>query len=365
MLSRAAVIRAAGGPFHVEPVDIDDPRDDEVLVRIVATGICRTDLSTRATHLPPAPPVVVGHEGAGIVERIGAAVTGVRPGDHVVLTYATCGACWPCATGMPAYCSRFFVSNFAGRRSDGSTPIRDASGREINANYFGQSSLAAHAIVRENNLVVIDRAVPLHLAATLGCSVLTGAGAVLGRPESLPSDAVAVFGCGGVGLSAVLAARAAGYPVIIAVNRSEARRRIARDLGATHVLDPADEDLVERIHQITGGGVDYAVETTAVPEILRAAVESLHASGTCAVIGTTSPGVTAPLPIMAITAGRTVSGVPMGGVAPRRLVPRLIDLQHRGTLPIDRLITTYAADRINDAVDDAENARVVKPVIRW
>jgi aryl-alcohol dehydrogenase len=365
MLSRAAVIRAAGGPFGIEPIDIDDPRDDEVLVKIAATGICRTDLSTRAAQLPPAPPVVVGHEGAGIVQRVGPAVTRVRPGDQVVLTYATCGTCRPCANAMPAYCNRFFVANFGGRRSDGSTPIRDASGADINGNYFGQSSMAAHALARESNLVVVDRDFPPHLAAALGCSVLTGVGAVLGRPDALPTDTVAVFGCGSVGLSAVLAARAAGCKVIVAVNRSEGRRRLARELGATHVLDPADEDLVARIHQITGGGVDYAVETTAVPAILRAAIESVHACGTCAVIGTTAPDRTAPMPIMAVTAGRTVSGVPMGGVAPRMLIPRLVDLQRSGTLPFERLITTYRVDQINDAADDAERARVVKPVILW
>ena len=230
----AAVVREKGGPFIIEDVELDDPRPDEILVRMVATGICHTDVTLR--NNPLTLPIVLGHEGAGIVEKVGACVTKVKPGDAVVLSYVYCGHCSNCREGLPAYCTQSVTATFGGVRSDGTTTL-SANGRKIHGNFFGQSSLATYALTYENNVIKVRPDAPLELLGPLGCGIQTGAGAVINSLRVKAGSTIAVFGLGSVGLSAVMAARIAGCPKIVGVDVKPNRLDLASELGATHVLD--------------------------------------------------------------------------------------------------------------------------------
>lgn len=360
----AAVTPSKGTPFQLQEVDLEEPRDNEVLVRITASGICHTDLIVRDQWYPPELPAVLGHEGAGVVERTGAAVADLRPGEKVVLSFNHCRTCRMCLTGRPAYCLQFFPCNFGGRRLDGSTTVRGGDGAELNANFFGQSSFSTYALAPEHTLVKMPEDAPLELLAPLGCGVQTGAGAVLNSLHPTDGSSIAVFGAGGVGLSAVMAAKVADCATIIAVDLQPTRLELAAELGATHTLDGRDEDLVERITELTGGGVGYAVETTASPRVLRTAVDALGVGGTCGVVGAAPIGTEVALDMSSLLPfGRTVRGIVEGDSVPRLFIPRLYELYRAGRFPFDRLIKTYPFEAINQAAEDSERGRTVKPVV--
>ncbi|MFI2211304.1 NAD(P)-dependent alcohol dehydrogenase [Streptomyces sp. NPDC020141] len=362
---RAAVVREKGGPFVFEDLVLDTVlRPDEVLVGVVATGVCQTDLHVRDRHLPTPLPVVLGHEGAGIVERVGSAVTAVAPGDRVVMSYRSCGRCRSCLTGSPAYCALSFPLNFGGSRIDGTNALHNGE-EEIHGHFFGQSSFATHALATERNVVRIDdRDLPLELLAPLGCGLQTGAGAVLNSLTVEAGASVVVIGAGTVGLSAVMAAKIAGASPVIAVDIVPERLALARELGATHTIDGAHEDTAARIADITGGGADYVLEITARPDMLTLAVDALAPLGTAALIGGAPAGAHAPVNMNALLGGRTLRGIAQGDSVPQLFIPRLIDLHRAGHFPFDRLITLYDFDHINEAVDDARSGAVVKPVLR-
>ncbi|HSA53258.1 MAG TPA: NAD(P)-dependent alcohol dehydrogenase [Yinghuangia sp.] len=354
----AAVIRDKGGPFLIERITLEAPRPDEVLVRLAGTGLCHTDLLSRDGVLPPAPPVVLGHEGSGVVEAVGAAVAGLEPGDHVVLAPAHCGTCRMCLTGHPMHCVAFPPLNLRGRRRDGSTAYRDGDGRELHAHYFGQSSLATHAVVQARGVVRVDRDAPLELLGPLGCGFQTGAGTVLEALRPPPGSSIAVFGAGAVGLAAVMAARIAGCTRIIAVDLHPHRLDLARELGATDVV-PAEK--AAAIGAETGG-VDFAVDAVGLPETLRAAVGALAMGGTAALVGSAGTGREVSLGMVGLM-GRTVKGVLEGDVVPALFIPRLLELHRAGLFPFDRLIRTYPFADVEQAADDAEKGRTVKPVL--
>jgi aryl-alcohol dehydrogenase len=359
-----AVVREQGGPFLLERVALDGPRPDEVLVQVVAAGMCHTDLLVRDSR-PASLPAVLGHEGAGIVQEVGSEVRGLTPGDKVVLSFPSCGACIRCRTGRSAYCDSIAALKFGCARPDGSVATTDAHGRPVGDHFFGQSSFGTLAVAYARNVVKLPDDVDLRIAGPLACGVQTGAGTVLDVLRVSPGSSVAVFGAGSVGLCAVMAARLAGATTIIAVNRRASRLQLAAEFGATHVFSPTDVDPVEAIRDATGGrGVDHAFETTGVPEVLTQAVRSLDSLGTCAYVGTAPPGVTGGIPMLeAMTKGLTVRGVLQGDSTPIRTIPRLLDLQARGLLPFDRLITHYRLDEINRAAADTESGDVVKPVL--
>jgi aryl-alcohol dehydrogenase len=358
------VVRQQGGPFLVEDVVVEGPRPDEVLVEVVSAGMCHTDLLVRDDR-PAVLPAVLGHEGAGRVLEVGGEVRGLAPGDPVVLSFPSCGRCPRCLAGRSAYCDTIATLKFACRRPDGSVATTDGDGRPVGDHFFGQSSFGTVALANGRSVVRMPDDVDLRIAGPLACGVQTGAGTVLDVLRVGPGSSIAVFGAGSVGLSAIMAARFAGATTIVAVNRRRSRLDLAASFGATHVVSPEDADPVEAIRAATGGrGVQYAFETTGVPEVLTAAVRSLDSLGTCAYVGTAPPGVLGGIPMLeAMTKGLTVRGVLQGDSTPAETIPRLWELHRRGDLPFDRLITHYRLDEINRAAADSVAGDVVKPVV--
>jgi len=363
MKIKAAVVREKGGPFRIEEVELEEPREDEVLVRIAGAGLCHTDLAARDQLVPSPFPIVLGHEGAGIVEKIGKRVQKVKPGDHVVLSYVACGVCTPCRKGMEHICLNSFEYNFMGKRPDGSRTMR--KGKEvINGAFFGQSSFASYALANERNTVKVADDVPIERLGPLGCGVQTGAGGVINALSPKPGSSLAVFGTGGVGMSAIMAGALCGCTKIIAVDVKEARLKAARKLGATHAINPRKTNPTEAILQITGEGVDHALDTTGIPEVINQAVEALAAGGSCGLIGISSPDARLGTAIGTLMHGRSVFGIIEGNAVPDIFIPQMVELHKQGRFPIDRMITFYDLDRINEAVKDAESGRTLKAVLR-
>ena len=261
----AAVARESGADLSIEELELDDPRPHEIVVRVVGTGVCHTDIICRDQWFPVPLPLVLGHEGSGVVERVGADVTLVEPGDHVVMSLRSCGTCEFCRTSPPGYCSSHYDLNFSGRRPDGSATLHRGD-EEINGHFFCQSSFATHALVTEYNVVKVRDDVPLELLGPLGCGIQTGAGSVINSLAVEPGKTIVVFGTGAVGLSSVMAAVVSGCTRIIGIDVHDERLNLASELGATDVINGADTDAVEAIMELTAGrGVDYTLETTAIP----------------------------------------------------------------------------------------------------
>jgi aryl-alcohol dehydrogenase len=357
----AAVCRANGDPFQLEELVIDDPRPDEVLVRFTAAGLCHTDLEVAAGRMPTPLPVVAGHEGAGVVETVGAAVSGFAPGDRVVASFSFCGRCRNCRSGLPAYCPQHFPLNFGAQRADGSTGLRDAAGEPVHDHFFGQSSFAGYGLCRPCSLVkVSDTAVADQLLAPLGCGVITGAGAVWNLLRVPPGATIAVFGAGAVGLSAVMAALVAGAARIIVCDTQPARLELALRLGATDVLDRGDAYLIRELTD--GAGVEFSVECTGVPEVMSGAVAALASLGSAAILGV-APEADLRTNAFALLEGRTVTGSIVGHQAPAVLVPRVLELHGRDRFPLEELIRTYPLTDIDKAVDDVRSGTTVKAVL--
>jgi aryl-alcohol dehydrogenase len=355
----AAVVEEKSGPFVLRELELGELRADEVLVEVSAAGICHTDLICRDQWIPTPLPAVLGHEGAGVVEAVGAAVTTVAPGDRVAMSYDSCGACATCTKHVGVYCHRFFDHNFAASRaSDGSSVLGD-----VHAHFFGQSSFATHAVARERNLVKLTGSIPLHLAAPFGCGIQTGAGAILNVLKPEPGSTVAVFGAGAVGIAAIAAARIAGAGTVVAVDLRPSRLDVARELGATHVVDASREDAVEAIQAL--GGADRTLEATGSPAAVRAAVDSLVPTGVCGVVGAPAIGTEVSLDVTHVmTGGRVVRGIVEGEAVPSEFIPTLIELWAAGRFPVDRLMRQYDFDQIQIAAHDAETGAVIKPVLR-
>ena len=361
----AAVTRAKAAPMSIETLDLDEPRSDEILVRLVATGICHTDLAMRDQAYPVPQPIVLGHEGAGIVERIGAGVTKVKPGDRVVMSFNSCGHCASCQEHLPSYCHDFFGYNFAGARPDGTSPL-SKGGETIHGNFFGQSSFASFALCHERNIVKVQDDVPLELLGPLACGIQTGAGAIINALDVGMGQSLAVFGSGSVGLSAIMAARLVGAATIIAIDIVEPRLALARELGATHAVDPKKQDPVEAIRKITGSGVDFSFETTGIMSVLRQAIDALAPRGTCGFVGASPVGSEVAIDVINImTAGRTIRGIVEGDANPDVFIPRLIELYKQGRFPFDKLISFYPFEKINEAIHDTETGAAIKPVVRF
>jgi aryl-alcohol dehydrogenase len=359
----AAIVNSAGAPFLLEEVDLDDPRPHEVVVRLVATGLCHTDLSAQTGHLPFPLPGVLGHEGAGIVESVGVEVTGVQVGDHVLASFSSCDQCEDCLAGRPAYCRDFHARNlFGGSRPDGSATVFRA-GEPVHAHFFGQSAFARHALIHERGLVKVSADAPLRTLAPLGCGIQTGAGAVLNALKPGPEATLAVFGAGAVGCAAIMAAAIMGVRRIVAVDLVPRRLELAREIGATHVIDAGPGDPVAALRELGDGGVDYAVEATGSTAALTTAIQSLAPRGTCAILSTYPRGATVPLDANFMIDGRRILGVSEGDSDPQRFLPQLVELFSLGRLPVDRLIRHYPFEEIEQAAADARSGVTVKPVL--
>jgi aryl-alcohol dehydrogenase len=362
--AKAAIVRGKGTPFVIEDVRIGPPTADEVLVRVLAVGICHTDAIVRDQYYPFPLPGVLGHEGSGIVEDVGANVTNVACGDHVVMTFMSCGQCRQCQRGETAYCNDFFMLNVGGARKDGSTGTSDAQGHVLHDHFFGQSSFGTHAVAHSRNVIKVPKDVPLEILGPLGCGIQTGAGAILNALAVGAGDSVAVFGVGGVGLSAVMAARAAGATTIIALDVIPSRLKLALELGATHIVNSSKEDAVEAVRKICGG-VDYSLDTSGKPTVLRQAIDALGIRGTCGIVGAPPLGTEASFDINSLMIpGRSIRGICEGDSLAAVFIPQLIELHRQGRFPFDRLIKFYEFDEINAAIDDAAKGVTIKPVLR-
>jgi aryl-alcohol dehydrogenase len=365
MKIKAAVARGIGAPFSIETVDLEEPRPDEARVRLVATGICHTDISMRDHKIYPVPhPVVLGHEGAGIVEAVGSAVAKVKPGDRVILASASCGHCKCCQGGTPFYCYEFNELNFAGGRADGSSPFSQ-NGEKLHY-YQGQSSFATHTIIRERALVKVGAEAPLELLGPLGCGVITGAGGIINSLKVGVDASVAVFGTGSVGLSAIMAAKLVGAGEIVAVDLVDSRLALARELGATTTINPTRDSVPDVVRRLTGRGVDFTFETTANMDVLRQAVDILAPRGTCGFVGGAPKGMSLTIDVEHVmTGGRTIRGIIEGDANPDIFLPQLADLITRGRFPLEKLVTYYPFEAINQAVEDSLRGDVVKPILRF
>jgi aryl-alcohol dehydrogenase len=318
---QAAVLRTRG-KLKIESLELEGPRDDEILVRIVASGICHTDISFVDGWGRPADPVVLGHEGAGVVEQVGKQVKGFKRGDHVVLSYQSCGHCPMCRGGQPNHCEYFWEANFGFQRLDGSNALHRSG---VRGHFFGQSSFATQALATERNIVKVPKVLPLEWLAPLGCGLQTGAGTVINSLKVSKGKGIAIFGTGAVGLAAVMAARVVGADPIIGVDVKPLRLKLAMELGATHTIDNRRQDITSRISRITGSGIDYVLDTTGDPEMLAIAVGTLKKKG-----------------IVALIAGNEGSG----------------------RFPFDRLVKFYDFKEINKAIADSQKGKTVKPVLR-
>lgn len=364
MKIRAAVAREAKAPFSVEMLDLKTIQPDEVLVRIVATGLCHTDLVVRDQLLPTPLPVVLGHEGAGVVEAVGWAVTSLQPGDHVVLGFAACRECAPCRSGFPAYCKDFAALNFGGRRPDGSSCLHDGAG-EIGSHFFGQSSFATHAIAAARNLVKVPADAPLELLGPLGCGIMTGAGTILNVLKVQSGEALLITGGGPVGLSGVMAAVVAGAGTIIVSDPLTSRRDMALELGATHAIDPAAGSLADQVRAIAPEGVQAVLDTSGIGSVIEEGVQSLGPLGRLAMVGVprSTNGAISLNILQMLSLGIQVCGVTEGNADPQQFLPELIALHREGRFPFDRLIRTYPLEQINQAIIDQHEGHCVKAVL--
>ena len=308
---------------------------------------------------------MLGHEGAGVISAVGPGVHDLAVGDRVAMSYASCGACAKCRAGRPMYCAEFFARNFMAQRPDGSTALQ-RGGHPLHSQFFGQASFATQAVCDHRSVARIDAAIPFELLAPIGCGIQTGAGAVLNVLRPGPSSSLVVLGAGAVGMSAVMAARLVGCGTIIAVDLVPARLELARELGATHAIDGAGagEDIVERVREITGGGAHFSLECTGNPQVLRRAVDMLGSDATCGVMGAPPFGTDVGLDVNELIAlGRRVRGIVEGESIPQVFIPQLVELWRQGRFPIDRLVSTFRFDEINDAVAAMETGQVIKPVV--
>ncbi|GAA2492609.1 NAD(P)-dependent alcohol dehydrogenase [Streptomyces longisporus] len=364
--TRAAVVESGGAPFTLADVELDEPGPHEAVVRMVATGLCHTDLGVASGGLPFPLPGVLGHEGAGVVEAVGSAVTGIAPGDHVVLSFTSCGECRNCHGGHPAYCATWLPLNLiGGRRADGTSTI-SRDGAPLGGHFFGQSSFAERALVDERSLVKVDTDVPLESIAPLGCGVQTGVGAVWNVLKPVTGSTIVVLGAGAVGLSAVMAAAFTPATRIVAVDKVGERLLLAEELGATHTVNVGEAHLGEALAEITGGrGADGVVETTGSVAVLRQGVDALAARGTLVVVGAPPFGSEVALDVNGLLGGKQVVGLTLGDAETQSFIPSLVQLVKEGRLPLHRLISTYPFADIDQAVRDMGAGKAIKPVLTF
>ncbi|MCC2029674.1 NAD(P)-dependent alcohol dehydrogenase [Microbacterium sp. YMB-B2] len=366
MKVKAAVATEVKQPLTIQDIELDEPRANEVQVRMVASGVCHTDAVLRDGWIPTTMPIVLGHEGSGIIEKVGAAVTHLAPGDHVVLSVNSCGVCSACLSGHPAYCANLYASNFAGSRPDGTTAFSAADGSPISSHFFGQSSFASVTNVSVRSVVKVDSEIPLALLGPLGCGIQTGAGAVLNVLKPSTADSLVVFGTGAVGMSAIMAAAASRVHTIIAVDIIPSRLDAAIGFGATHTINGKEEDAVARIQEITRGGANFAIDTTGNKFVFKQMIDALAMSGRAGAIGASAPGSEGIIDMpSALARGISITWIVEGDAIPQTFIPELIALHQAGDFPFDKMIKTYNFDDINIAFEDSENGTVLKPVITF
>jgi len=372
MKVRAAILERIGveppyaqsRPLTIDEVELAPPGEGEVLVRVAAAGLCHSDLSVINGDRPRPTPMALGHEAAGGVEQVGPGVHDLAVGDHVVMVFVpSCGHCQPCAEGRPALCEPGAAANTVGTLLSGARRIR-RHGAEIN-HHLGVSAFAEYAVVSRRSLVKIDQDLPLEQAALFGCAVLTGVGAVVNTAQMRAGATAAVIGLGGVGLAALLGARAAGASRIIAIDLAEDKLKLAKELGATDVFNAGSADCVEAVRAATGGGVEFAFEFAGSVRALELAYRITRRGGMTVTAGLPPPDAAFPLPAVNLVAEeRTVKGSYIGTCVPMRDIPRYIALFRQGRLPVDRLLTSrLRLDEINEGFDRLARGEAIRQVV--
>lgn len=367
MKARALVVEAKDAPFVEQEVDLEDPARGEVLVRIIAAGVCHTDEITRRGDMPMPFPAILGHEGAGIVEQVGDGVDSVASGDKVIIGWPWCGECRNCLDGEPRYCLRTGDALVSGRRFKGErrgTTAYSRAGKPINGHFFGQSSFATHSITTADALVKVPADTPVELLGPLACGLGTGAGAVLNEARPGLGDSVLIAGVGAVGLAAIMAARNSGVTTIIAADLHENRLALAREFGATHTINSGDASLVEEVARITGSTVDFAFDCTGVIPVIEQLAETVGMLGTLVLIGGAPADARFSLDHLRTLWGKRVIGVLGGGGRSGQLIPALVALYQQGRFPFDRLVRFYEMDQIEQALADSKSGEVIKPILR-
>jgi aryl-alcohol dehydrogenase len=353
------------GHWTLDTVEVAEPGPQEVLVRVVASGICQTDVHARDGFFPMPFPAVFGHEGAGVVEQVGRAVTMLKPGDHVLMANPSCGTCSECRAGFETYCSNAALLKQSGYRADGTSLSFHRGTEPIYGSFFQQSSFASLTIATARNTIRVPDDVPLDILAAFPCGVNTGAGAVMHVLKPQPGDSYVAFGIGTVGCAGLLAAKLAGCHPIIAVDVFDERLALAHSLGATHTVSAQDPHLVDEVRRLVGGrGARWCLEAAGAPAALRAAVEVLAPRGTACLVGSARAGVEVPLEMRTLQQGRSVRGCIQGESDVQTFLPHLIELYRAGALPIDQLVQYYPHAAINDAVADMLAGKTIKAVLQ-
>lgn len=360
----AAVVRAVN-ELSIETVVLDSPKDREVLVRMRAAGVCHSDLHTLRGQLRATPPLVLGHEGAGVVEAVGAAVTRVKPGDHVMINWIpSCNSCPTCLRGWPSLCERLVTTTFQALLPDGSRRLSTEDGVSLK-HFLGAATMAEFAVLDEAGVIAIPGDVPFDVASVIGCAVVTGVGAVINTAQVRPGSSAAVIGCGGVGLSALLGCRLAGCNPIIAVDVLESKLEFARTLGATHTLLARSADVVDGLRALTNGGPDTIFDSVGAPATINQALQAARPAGTAVVMGLHGARQEATIsPATLVLQNKRLLGSFFGSARPQVDLPMLVELYRAGRLPVDRLITAhYALDQLPQAFADMESGAVARGVI--
>ena len=362
MQIKAAVIKNTGDPYVIENVELDAPREDEMLVKIAACGICHTDELARMQKLPVPLPAVLGHEGCGIVEAVGADVKEFIPGDKVTFSFASCGKCPSCLSGWPTTCDRFPAINFGGTQPDGTSRLSQ-NGKPLST-MFGQSAFAQYAVVNERTAVKVPDLVPLEITGPIGCGIQTGAGAVWNRLRPRPGSSIAVFGCGSVGLSSIMAAKISGCDMIIGVDQTSSRLDTAMQLGCTHVVNTSKTpDAVGEIRKLTGLGADCAIDSTGNALCTRMSLQCTKPGSSTVVIGGGGDIIiNVELDLMSVS--KSLIGVVEGDSNPKVFIPEIMEHYIKGRFPFDKIISYYDFEEINKAMTDTHEGKAIKAVLK-
>ena len=362
MKMKAAVTWGVGEPFSIEEVELAEPKDDEILVKIAACGVCHTDEAAKTQVIPVPLPAVLGHEGCGTVVEVGRSAKEFKPGDKVGMSFGFCGHCDNCLSAHQHACENFNAINFGGVMADGTTRL-SKDGKPIAA-FFGQSAFAEYAVVNAASAVKLpDTDIDLRLVAPLGCGIQTGAGAVLNRLRPPFGSSIAVFGCGTVGMSAIMAAKIAGCDKIIAVGGNAASLKLALELGATHTVNRKEtKDIVGDIKAITGGGVNYAIDTSGVADFVKKALASCRFMGTAVVLGATGD-VSFNIQQELMGEAKSLIGIVEGDAIPKLFIPKLLEYYRKGQFPFDKLIKFYPFEEINTAFEESHKGKCIKAVL--
>lgn len=364
----AYVVDEIDAPFHREELNLAGPGPGEALIRVVATGVCHTDLNTQSGDMPLQLPGVLGHEGSGIVEAVGPGVDNVSVGSRVIMGWPYCGQCRNCERGQHRYCENIGAELCAGVRlhgpDAGHSAYTRADGSELSGHFFGQSSFATRSLVRASSLVEVDDSVDLALLGPLACGITTGAGAVFNTAKPEVGESIVVIGAGAVGLAAVMAARNTPATKIIAMDLQDSRLQLAKELGATHTVNSGEVDMVEEIIRICSGKADYVLDCTGSVKVIEKAAEAVRMLGTLILIGGAPAEARFSLDHLTALWGLNVVGTLGGSSTSRQLIPGLIELHKQGRFPFDRLVSFYDFDQIDQAIADAHEGGTIKAVLR-